>query len=197
MNIPPVKASRGQFRCRRYGVYDLTYEDVASPPFTSRTYSLLDGFRAICKEIPHVRRQLVDTTRLAPAEFVAYMVTTVWLGIYSAINLYWLSVLFDRVCRSRHHTSNVALIPSSSGMVSWTKRCPQGRTGHSLLPGFLALWSTLLLNAHSKYFGRTICAVVDPKRSGRSLEILTKRFRAHFLPQLIRGRAIHSVIVSL
>ena len=49
-----------------------------------------------------VARQLVDTIKLAPAEFVAYMVTSVWLGVYSAVNLYWLSVLLDRVRRSRH-----------------------------------------------------------------------------------------------
>jgi len=55
---------------------------------------------AICGEIPYVVRQLIDTIKLAPAEFVAYMVTTIWRGIYSAINLYWLSVLCDRVCRS-------------------------------------------------------------------------------------------------
>lgn len=101
MNVPE-KAPRGRFRYRRYGVYDLTYEDAAPPPFMLRIYLLLDGLRVICEEIPYVARQLVDTIKLAPAEFVAYMVTSVWLGVYSAVNLYWLSVLLDRVRRSRH-----------------------------------------------------------------------------------------------
>ncbi|KAF8447161.1 P-loop containing nucleoside triphosphate hydrolase protein [Boletus edulis BED1] len=97
MNVPPGKASRGRFRYRRYGVYDLTYEDAASSSFTSRIYPLLDDLWAICKEIPYVRRQLVDSIKLAPAELMAYMVTTIWDGIYPAINLYWLAVLFDRL----------------------------------------------------------------------------------------------------
>ncbi|KAG6371979.1 P-loop containing nucleoside triphosphate hydrolase protein [Boletus reticuloceps] len=97
MNVPPGKASRGRFRYRRYGVYDLTYEDAASSSFTLRIYSLLDDLWAICKEIPYVRRQLVDSIKLAPAELMAYMVTTIWHGIYPAINLYWLAVLFDRL----------------------------------------------------------------------------------------------------
>lgn len=101
MNIPLAKASRSRFRYRRFGVYDLTYEDAALPPFASRIYSLLDGLGAIYKEMPYVRRQVVDAIKLAPVEFIAYMVTTIWQGMYSAINLYWLSTLFEKVCRFR------------------------------------------------------------------------------------------------
>lgn len=98
--MPPKKAlPRSRFRYRRYGVYDLTYEDHTSPSLTLRIYSLSDRFRAIREKIPYVRRHLADTIELAPAEFIAYMVTTIWRGIYLAINLYWLSVLFDKVCR--------------------------------------------------------------------------------------------------
>ena len=101
MNGPPGKASRGRFRYRRYGVYDVTYE-AAGSPFTLGIHSLLDGLWAIHEKMPAVRRLLADTIKLAPAAFIAYMVTAIWRGIYWAINLHWLSILFDAVCHSRH-----------------------------------------------------------------------------------------------
>ena len=39
--------------------------------------------------------------------------------------------------------------------------------------------------------------IVDSMLSARSQEILAKRFRAHFIPQLIHGREIQFVIVPL
>ncbi|KAF8552444.1 P-loop containing nucleoside triphosphate hydrolase protein [Imleria badia] len=155
MNLPPEKASRSRFRCRRYGVYDLTYEDPASAPFTSRIYSLLDGFRTIYEEIPYVRRQLVDTIKLAPMEFFVYMVTTIWLGIYSAINLYWLSVLFDKVLEDVFVHGALPLEVYWSLATSWL--------------------SCAMVNVAAR------------RTHARSLEGLTKRFRTHFLPQLIRA----------
>ncbi|KAI9568052.1 P-loop containing nucleoside triphosphate hydrolase protein [Boletus coccyginus] len=152
MNVRAKKSSRGRFRCRRYGVYDLTYEDSTSPPFTLRIYSLWDGFLAICEEIPYVVRQLIDTIKLAPAEFVVYMVTTIWRGIYSAINLYWLSVLCDRL---------------GDGFI--------GRASPQWYWPLAVSWVS--------------CALVNvaAERTLQSLEILTKRFRANFIPRLIRA----------
>lgn len=101
MDVPPGKASRVPFRRRRYGVYDLAYE-VPESPSTLRIYSLLDRLRAVHAKFPAVRRLVVDTINLAPVAFVAYMAGTVWQGVYRAINLYCLTVFFDRVCRCRH-----------------------------------------------------------------------------------------------
>lgn len=119
MNTSPRKAQTSRFRYRRYGVYDLTYEDVARPLSASRIYSLLDGFRAIFEAIPHVKRQIADMIMLAPAEFVAYVIITVWKGIYSAINLYWLSVLFDKVLALVVHTNRLLLFPAAR---EWFRR---------------------------------------------------------------------------
>ncbi|KAH0826870.1 hypothetical protein J3R83DRAFT_4409 [Lanmaoa asiatica] len=159
--MPPGKNSRGRFRYRRYGVYDLTYEDATSPSITLRIYSLLDGLQAIYEKIPHVRRQLADTVKLAPMEFIAYMATTVWQGIYLAINLYWVNILFDRL-------------------------------GDSFIDG--ALSPEVYRSLATSWVFCAMINVAAGRIHARSLEIMTKRFRAHFIPQLIRGRAIYSVI---
>ena len=96
MDAPPDKSPRARFRYRRYGVYDVVYEDPASP-LTLRIYAPLDMLHAVRVKLPAMQRLLADTLNTAPVAFVVYMVTTVWRGMYQAINLYMLIILFDMV----------------------------------------------------------------------------------------------------
>ena len=96
MDAPLDKSLRARFRYRRYGVYDIVYEYPTSP-LTPRIYALLDMLDAVRIKLPAVWRLLADTLKIAPAAFVVYMITTVWQGVYPAINLYMLITLFDMV----------------------------------------------------------------------------------------------------
>ncbi|KAG8217985.1 P-loop containing nucleoside triphosphate hydrolase protein [Butyriboletus roseoflavus] len=152
MDAPTETASRSRFRHRQYSVYDLMYEDTTSRSLTLRVYSLLDWFRAIYKMTPYVKRHFADTIKLAPAEFIVFMVTTIWHGIYPAINLYWLSTLFERL---------------GVGFIN-------GTLSPEVYRSLATSWVT--------------CALIDiaaTRIRARSLEIITQRFRAHFLPHLI------------
>ncbi|KAG8216277.1 P-loop containing nucleoside triphosphate hydrolase protein [Butyriboletus roseoflavus] len=152
MDVPAGTASRSRFRRRRYSVYDLTYEDTISPTLTLRIYSLLDWFRAIYKMTPYVRRHFWDTIKLAPAEFIAYIVTTIWEGVYSAINLYWLSTLFERL-------------------------------GDSYINGTLS--PEVYRSLATSWAACALINVAARRIHARSLEVITQRFRAHFIPQFI------------
>ncbi|KAF9220125.1 P-loop containing nucleoside triphosphate hydrolase protein [Gyrodon lividus] len=91
----PEGVTGSRFRRRRYGIYEIVYEDVGSPPQTLCVRPLLDGSWEICEKAPYVRALLADILQLAPAAFIAYMMTTVWHSVSSAINLYFLSFLFN------------------------------------------------------------------------------------------------------
>lgn len=98
MNIPPEKESHSRIRYRRVGVYDVAYEERL--PFSLRIYSLLDELRAIRERMAPAKRLLADAMKLAPMAFIAYIATSFWRGVHSAIHLYWLIVMFDWVCHS-------------------------------------------------------------------------------------------------
>ncbi|KAF9242027.1 P-loop containing nucleoside triphosphate hydrolase protein [Melanogaster broomeanus] len=93
-DVGPEHVSGSRFQRRRYGIYEIAYDDVTPTPRTLGVLPLLDEFREVRKRAPYVRALLTDIMNLAPAAFVVYMMTAMWRGVASAINLYFLSYLF-------------------------------------------------------------------------------------------------------
>ncbi|KAF8835766.1 P-loop containing nucleoside triphosphate hydrolase protein [Paxillus ammoniavirescens] len=91
----PENVTDCELRRRRYGIYEVAYEDDTSTPRLLSARPLLDGLWRICESAPYAQTLLSDILKLAPGAFITYMMTTVWRSISSAINIYFLSLLFN------------------------------------------------------------------------------------------------------
>ncbi|KIJ59724.1 hypothetical protein HYDPIDRAFT_32940 [Hydnomerulius pinastri MD-312] len=91
----PRKVRNSKFRLRQHGIYDIAYEDRTSTQWTRCLRPLVDGLRDIRSTAPYAQSLLAEIVMLAPMAFIAYMLSAVWLSVSPAINLYFLSFLFN------------------------------------------------------------------------------------------------------
>ncbi|KAH7889125.1 P-loop containing nucleoside triphosphate hydrolase protein [Phlebopus sp. FC_14] len=83
-----------KFRRRRHGIYEIAYEDLTSVHRSIVQPALLGDLLDIYRTVPYARTLFAEMLALAPAPFIAYMLSVFWISISSAINLYFLSFLF-------------------------------------------------------------------------------------------------------
>lgn len=82
-----------KLRRRKYGIYEIAFEDDASTQclwFPNHIPRTLEG---ITRTGPYAIRLFMEIWTLAPAAFCAYMLSVAWSSVSSAVNLYFLSVL--------------------------------------------------------------------------------------------------------
>jgi hypothetical protein len=100
IDVGPENVTDCKLRRRRYGIYEIAYEDDTSTPQLLSARPLLDGLWQIRESAPYAQALLSDILKLAPGAFITYMMTTVWRSVSSAINIYFLSLLFNLVSHS-------------------------------------------------------------------------------------------------
>ena len=86
-----------KLRRRKYGIYEIAFEDDASTQclwFPNHIPRTLEG---ITRTGPYAIRLFMEIWTLAPAAFCAYMLSVAWSSVSSAVNLYFLSVLLHLV----------------------------------------------------------------------------------------------------
>ncbi|KIK91850.1 hypothetical protein PAXRUDRAFT_34763 [Paxillus rubicundulus Ve08.2h10] len=95
VGVGPENVTGCKIRRRRHGIYEIAYEDDTSTPQLLSVHPFLDAFWQIRESAPYAQALVTDMVKLAPGAFVTYMMTTVWRSISSAINIYFLSLLFN------------------------------------------------------------------------------------------------------